>query len=145
MAEAQQGSTVKIHYTGKYEDGTVFDSSLEREPMEFTIGAGLTIPGFDEAAVGMAPGDTKSVTIPPEKAFGDHAEEMVQDVPRDQLPGDLELALGGVLEVTSPEGESYNVRVVKLDDETVTLDANHPLAGETLCFDLEMVEVSDPE
>lgn len=144
MAQAQEGSTVKIHYTGKYEDGSVFDSSRERDPMEFVIGEGQTIPGFEEAAVGMAPGDIKSVTITPDKGFGDHEDDMVQDVPRDQLPTDLDVELGNVLEVTAPDGESYNVRVVKMDDETITLDANHPLAGETLSFDLEMVEVSDP-
>ncbi len=145
MAHAQQGSKVKVHYTGKYEDGSVFDSSLEREPMEFVIGEGQTIVGFEEAAVGMAPGDTKSVTLGPDKAFGDHEEERVQEVPRSHLPDDLELEVGTVLDVSSPDGENFNVRVMKLDEETVTLDANHPLAGETLSFDLEMVEVEDPE
>ncbi len=140
MAKAQEGNKVKIHYTGKYEDGTVFDSSREREPLEFTIGDGSTIAGFEESASGMAVGETKSVTLAPEKAFGEHEEGMVQTVERSQLPDDLELEVGIGLEVTSPEGQTYMVRIVKLDDESVTLDGNHPLAGETLNFDIELVE-----
>jgi len=142
MAEAQEGSKVKIHYTGKYEDGTVFDSSREREPLEFTIGDESTIQGFEEAVTGMSPGETKDISLDPEKAFGEYHEQMVQKVERNQLPDDVELEVGIVLEVTSPEGETYMVRVVEMDDESVTLDGNHPLAGETLSFDIELVEVA---
>jgi len=135
------GSKVKIHYTGKYEDGTVFDSSREREPLEFTIGDESTILGFEEAVTGMSAGETKDITLAPEKAFGEYHEEMVQKVERKDLPEDVELEVGIVLEVTAPEGQTYMVRVTELDDESVTLDGNHPLAGETLSFDIELVEV----
>ncbi len=142
MATAENGSTVKIHYTAKYEDGTVFDTSRERDPLEFTIGEGKTIEGFEESAVGMAPGDTKEITLEPNKAFGVRDESMVQAIERSQIPDDIELAVGMPLQVQSPEGETYMVSVVALDDESVTLDGNHPLAGMTLDFEIEMVEVS---
>ena len=142
MATAEKGMKVKIHYTGKYEDGTVFDSSREREPLEFTIGDESTIRGFEEAVTGMSPGETKDITLAPEKAFGEYHEQMVQKVERKDLPEDVELEVGIVLEVTSPEGQTYMVRVAEMDDESVTLDGNHPLAGEILSFDIELVEVA---
>jgi len=142
MAKAENGNTVKIHYTGKYEDGTVFDSSRERDPLEFTIGEGKTIVGLEECAVGMAPGDTKKITLAPDKAFGDRDEDMVQAIERSQIPEEVELEVGMPLQVQSPAGETYMVRVVELDEASVTLDGNHPLAGQTLSFEIEMVEVA---
>ena len=142
MAKAENGNTVKIHYTGKYEDGTVFDSSRERDPLEFTIGEGKTIEGLEESAVGMEPGDTKEITLAPDKAFGDRDEDMVQAVERAQIPAEVELEVGMPLQVQSPAGETYMVRVVAMDDDSVTLDGNHPLAGLTLNFEIEMVEVA---
>ncbi|MBU1074147.1 FKBP-type peptidyl-prolyl cis-trans isomerase, partial [bacterium] len=119
MARAENGSTVKIHYTGRYEDGTVFDSSRERNPLEFTIGEGRTIEGFEESAIGMAPGDTKEITLGPDKAFGERDESMVQPIERSQIPEDIELEVGMPLQVQSPEGETYMVSVVALEGDAV--------------------------
>jgi peptidylprolyl isomerase len=142
MANAENGSTVKIHFTGKYEDGTVFDTSRDRDPLEFVVGEGKTIAGLEEAVVGMAPGDTKEITVAPEKAFGDRDEEMVSPVERSQIPDEIELAVGMPLQVQSPRGDTYMVMVIAFDDETVTLDGNHPLAGQTLTFEIELMEVA---
>lgn len=142
MAKAENGSTVKIHFIGKHEDGTVFDSSRDRDPLEFTVGDGSTIEGLEESVVGMNTGETKDITLEPEKAFGDRDEDMVRAIERSQIPEDIELAVGMPLQVQSPEGETYMVMVVDLDEETVTLDGNHPLAGQTLSFEIELVEVA---
>ncbi len=142
MAEAQMGNRVKVHYTGKLADGTVFDSSREIEPLEFTLGNGDVIPGFDMAVAGMAPGDCRTVTIPPEQAYGPHLEEMVARVPVKDLPVSGELEVGQQLEVTQEEGPSFMVLVAALDEGIVTLDANHPLAGRDLVFELELLEIA---
>lgn len=142
MAKAENGNTVKIHFTGKYEDGTEFDSSRDRDPLEFTVGEGKTIEGLEEGVVGMEPGDTKELTLTPDKAFGDRDEDMVRAIERTQIPEEIDLAVGMPLQVQSPEGETYMVMVVDLDEETVTLDGNHPLAGLTLTFEIELVEVA---
>jgi len=142
MAKAENGSTVKIHFTGKYEDGTVFDSSRDRDPLEFTVGDGKTIEGLEQSVVGMEAGETKDITLTPDKAFGDRDEDMVRAIERSQIPEEIDLAVGMPLQVQSPEGESYMVMVADLDEETVTLDGNHPLAGQTLSFDIELVEVA---
>jgi FKBP-type peptidyl-prolyl cis-trans isomerase 2 len=141
MAQASAGDTVKVHYTGTLEDGTVFDSSREREPLEFTIEGGQIIPGFEEAVVGMEEGEEKSVDIPPEKAYGPRQEDAVMEFPREQLPPDMEPEEGMQLQLQSQDGNAFPAQVVEVGDETVTLDANHPLAGETLNFDIELVEV----
>ena len=142
MAKAENGSTVKVHFTGKYEDGSVFDTSLERDPLEFVVGEGRTIEGLEEAVVGMEPGDTKEITLAPDKAFGDRDEKMVSPVERSQMPDEIERAVGMPLQVQSPQGDTYMVMVVDFDDDTVTLDGNHPLAGLTLTFEIELMEVA---
>ncbi len=142
MSKAKKGDSVKIHYTGKLVDGTVFDSSAGREPLEFTVGDGRVIPGFDEAVLGMAIGDTKNVTIPCAKAYGEKNEQLVIEVPRSQVPPDLNPELDQKLQMGGPNGEVIMVTVVGLNDEVITLDANPPLAGKDLIFDLELVAIS---
>ncbi len=141
MTQASSGDTVRVHYTGRLNDGTVFDSSEGRDPLEFTLGSGQVIPGFDEAVTGMAVGDSSTVTIEPENAYGHRNEEMVQDVARSEIPADIELAVGMQLQASGPGGEMV-VTVVELTDDSVKLDANHPLAGQALTFDLELVQIA---
>jgi peptidylprolyl isomerase len=141
MAQASAGDTVKVHYTGKLEDGTVFDSSREREPLEFTLEAGQIIPGFEEAVDGMEEGEETTVEIPPEKAYGMHQEDAVMEFPMDQFPDEMEPEVGMQLQLQGQDGQAFPARVVEIGDETVVLDANHPLAGETLTFEIELVEV----
>jgi len=141
MARAKSGDTVRIHYTGKLEDGTVFDSSSNREPLEFTIGSGQVIPGVEQAVTGMEPGQTKSATIPPEEGYGPRREEMVATVGREQLPDHLNPTVGQQLSVQQQDGRQFSVTVTDISDKTVTLDANHRLAGRSLVFDLELVAV----
>ncbi|MBU2537253.1 MAG: peptidylprolyl isomerase [Proteobacteria bacterium] len=142
MSQAKKGDSVKIHYTGTLEDGTVFDSSAGRDPLVFTIGGGQVIVGFDEAVQGMAIGDKKKVTIPSHKAYGEKNEELVIQVPRDQVPPDLNPEVDQKLQMGGPNGELIVVTVVDITDEIVVLDANPPLAGKDLIFDLELVEIS---
>jgi len=141
MAEAKAGDTVKVHYKGTLEDGTVFDQSEEGGPLEFTIGEGQIIPGFEEAVLGMNPGQSLEVTVPPEKAYGQHREDLVAAIDRAELPDDLNPELGQMLRVQTGGGQSMVVRIAELDDETITLDGNHPLAGEDLTFQIELLEI----
>ncbi|GAB4351874.1 MAG: peptidylprolyl isomerase [Gammaproteobacteria bacterium] len=141
MAQATSGDTVRVHYTGRLDDGTVFDSSQGRDPLEFTLGSGQVIPGFDEAVTGMEVGESSTITIDPENAYGPRHEEMVQKVARSDIPAEIDLTVGMQLQASGPGGEMV-VTVVELSDETVTLDANHPLAGKALTFDLELVEIA---
>ncbi|MFM1816273.1 MAG: hypothetical protein RLZ98_2968 [Pseudomonadota bacterium] len=141
MSEAKQGDTVRIHYTGTFNDGTEFDSSAGRDPLEFEIGAGRIIPGLEREIVGMQVGDTKTVNVAAADAYGPHHPEGVQDVPLSDLPPNLDLSKGARLEAQSQEGERMLLTVVGLTDETVTLDANHPLAGKDLTFQVELVEI----
>lgn len=138
---ATKGDTVKIHYKGTLIDGDVFDTSEGREPLRFTIGSGQVIEGFDEAVTGMEVGEKKTVLIPVEKAYGERKKELVMVVPTNQVPPDLELELGMDLEMGGTGGEILRVKVVELTEEDVTLDANPPLAGEALNFDIELVEI----
>lgn len=142
MTQAKDGNTVKIHYTGRLQDGSVFDSSSGREPLQFKIGGGQVIPGFEEAVVGMSVGDKKTVEIPCSKAYGERNPSMVMVVDRKHVPPGLDPEVGQRLEMGSPSGELVHVTVVEADEENITLDANPPLAGEDLTFDLELVEVS---
>lgn len=142
MAQAKSGDTVKVHYTGKFADGTVFDSSLDREPLEFAIGEGQVIPGFEQAVEGMNTGDTKTVTIPAAEAYGPVNEEMVMEVDRSEFPDDLKPEVGDQLQMTQPDGETFIVSVTNADDTTVTLDANHPLAGKDLIFEIKLEEIA---
>jgi len=142
MSEAQHGSKVHIHYTGKLKDGTVFDSSDGREPLEFELGAGQVIPGLDKAMRGMEVGQSKTVTIPSDEAYGPHHPEGVHVVERESLPPNVDTDLGSRLQASAQDGNVINLTVVAADDATVTLDANHPLAGRDLVFDVELVAVS---
>lgn len=139
---ATAGDTVKVHYTGTLSDGSVFDSSADREPLEFTLGTGAVIPGFDSAVTGMEIGDRKTFTIPAAEAYGEHDPRMVQDVPRSELPADLTLFIGMRLTASDNMGREIPLVVTELTDTTVTLDANHPLAGEDLTFAIELVAVN---
>lgn len=141
MTQAQHGDTVKIHYTGTLDDGTVFDSSEGHDPLEFTLGSGQVIVGFEEAVTGMGSGEKKQVTIPADKAYGQRNEEMVIQAPRDQVPPDIKPEVGQQLQMGGPDGETVIVRVVEITDEHVTLDANPPLAGKDLTFDIELVAI----
>jgi peptidylprolyl isomerase len=141
MSQAKKGDSVKVHYTGKLDDGTVFDSSVGREPLDFTVGAGQLIAGFDEAVVGMAVGEKKSVRIAAEQAYGPHNPEMTLQVPRSDLPADIQPELGMQLEASQEGGHSMVVTVVEVNEESVTFDANHPLAGKALTFEIEVVEL----
>jgi len=142
MTQAQQGDTVKIHYTGTLDDGTVFDSSEGHDPLEFTLGSGQVIVGFDEAVTGMKSGEKKQVNIPADKAYGERNEEMVLQAPRDQVPADIQPEVGQQLEMGGPNGESVIVRVTEVTDEYITLDANPPLAGKDLNFAIELVAIA---
>jgi peptidylprolyl isomerase len=141
MSAAKSGDTVRIHYTGKLEDGTQFDSSEGRDPLEFALGGGQVIPGFDNAVEGMAVGDRKSVTIQPEEAYGPRHDQLIQDVPRNQLPDDMTPAVGMELQAQNETGEVMRFAVTAVDDESITVDGNHPLAGKALNFDIELVEI----
>jgi peptidylprolyl isomerase len=142
MATAKQGDTVHIHYSGSLEDGTVFDSSAGRDPMSFTIGGGQVIPGFEEAVIGMAIDDKKNVTIPVDKAYGPRNEELVMTVPKDQVPPDLNPEVGQKLQMQGPNNTPVVVEVTEVAEEHIKLDANPPLAGKDLIFDLELVEIA---
>ena len=141
MGQAKTGDTVKVHYTGKLEDGTVFDSSVEREPLAFQLGAGQIIPGFEKAVEGMEPGQKTETVIPAAEAYGPRQEEAMVTVPRDQLPPDLEPQVGQQLQMKQPSGEPVNVRVAEVAEGEIVLDANHPRAGKDLSFEIELVTV----
>ena len=141
-AVAKNGDTVQVNYTGKLADGTVFDSSVGREPFEFTLGAGQAIPGFDNAIIGMKVGEKKTVTIPVDEAYGPHLDDMVIEVSRDRIRSDAEPKVGQILEATGQNGETIRFTIISIsDNNTVTLDANHPLAGKDLTFDIELVKI----
>ncbi len=141
MSNAKTGDTVKIHYTGTLDDGTQFDSSAGRDPLEFELGGGQVIPGFDSAVEGMAVGENKNVRIEPDQAYGERHEQLVQEVPRSALPEDLEPQVGMGLQSQSPDGQVMMLIVTEVGDENITVDANHPLAGHALNFDIELVEI----
>jgi FKBP-type peptidyl-prolyl cis-trans isomerase 2 len=142
MSTVKTGDTVKVHYTGKFDTGEVFDSSAGAEPLAFTVGSGQVIPGFDQALVGMQTGETKEVVIEPEHAYGERVEELVQTIGRDQFHiGGVEPEVGMAIEMHTPQG-SIPLLITGLTETTVTLDANHPLAGEQLHFSLTLVEIA---
>lgn len=140
MEQAKSGDTVRIHYTGRLDDGSVFDSSRERDPLEFRLGSGQVIPGFDRAVDGMSPGEEKTITIPAAEAYGLRREEMVMRVGRDEFPPDLQPEVGQRLQM-SQGTQMVVVVVTEVDEDGVTLDANHPLAGQNLTFDLQLVSI----
>jgi len=141
MASAKSGDTVKVHYSGTLSDGTVFDSSQDREPLEFTIGQNMVIPGFENGIVGMNEGDSREIPIPAAEAYGAYNENLVAAVPRSQVPAEMELELGMILQVRSPEGALARAMVRQITDAEVTLDLNHPLAGQDLVFQVQLVKI----
>lgn len=142
MTQAKSGDNVTIHYTGKLADGTIFDSSEGREPLPFTIGKGQVIEGFEEAVIGMKLGEAKTVTIPSEKAYGPRNEQMIINVPIDQVPPDITPEVGMQLELMNEANQPVIVRITQITEEHVSLDANPPLAGKDLTFDIELVTIS---
>lgn len=144
MSETKRGDNVKVHYTGKLADGTVFDSSDGGEPLEFAVGSGQVIQGFEEGVVGMKVGESKVVEIPVEKAYGQRNEELVIQAPIEQVPPDLNPELGMRLEMGGANGEILRVVVTEITETHITLDANPPLAGKDLIFEIELVECAAP-
>lgn len=142
MSQAKENDKVKVHYTGKLDDGTVFDSSKERDPFEFTIGAGQVIPGFEQGIIGMAAGDTKTVKLEPEDAYGKVRDDLVVDVKKSEMPADLKAEVGKQLQINQADGKVIPVTITDVSEETVTLDANHPLAGKALTFEIELLEIA---
>ena len=141
MTEVKSGDTVNIHYTGTLDDGTQFDSSAGRDPLSFTVGAGQVIPGFDAAVTGMTVGQKKTVTIPADQAYGEPDPRAVQAIPRENIPAEIPLELGLMLQAQGPDGQPIPVTVVGITDDDVTLDATHRLAGKDLTFALELVSI----
>jgi len=139
--QAKNGDTVKVHYTCRFEDGTIFDTSIDSDPLEFTIGEGQLIPGFEEAVIWMNVGESKTTIVPAEKAFGQYREEMVMAIDRNQLPLYLKPKVGQILQTHQADGQTLVVRVTEVSESSVTLDANHPLAGKDLNFDIQLIEI----
>jgi len=142
MTEAKNGDTVKIHYTGKLHDGNVFDSSLDRDPLEFKIGDNQVIEGFEEAVIGMSPMENKTTTIPSDKAYGEYRNDMVIEVDKAQFPDNIDPEVGQQLELRQENGQKVVVSVTDVNNSAVTLDANHPLAGKDLNFEIQLLEIS---
>lgn len=146
MATPQQGDTVSVHYTGKLEeDGTVFDTSrredAESDPLSFALGQQQVIPGFERAVTGMEPGDEKTVTLSPEEAYGPHREDMIQQLDRDEMPDEMDARVGQQLQLRLQDGQTVPVVITDVSEEQVTIDANHPLAGKTLVFNIELINI----
>ena len=141
MSKVKNGDTVKIHYTGKLENGRVFEDSRERQPFNFKVGNGEVMPGIEKSVLGMETGDQKSVEISPEDAFGPRREDLVVEVRKSDLPDHISPTVGQKLQMKEAEGRLIDLVITDVDEKTITLDANHPLAGQTLFFDLELVEI----
>ena len=140
---AQSGDTVRVHYTGRLDDETVFDSSEGREPLAFTLGSGQVVPGFERAVTGMEVGQTQTVRMEPDEAYGDRRDELVLTVPHDAFPSDVAPQAGQHLQLGLQGGGALDARVTEVGEDAVTLDANHPLAGQALTFDVTLVEIAD--
>lgn len=141
MSKVKENDTVKVHYTGKLNNGQVFDSSLNREPLEVKLGQGSLIPGFEKELIDMAINEKKTVTIPKEEAYGDVKEELFQSVKKEQLPENIKPEIGMGLVASTPDGSEQQVIIVDVKDDYIVLDANHPLAGQDLIFELELVDI----
>ena len=141
MVQAKKGSVVKVHYTGKFEDGTVFDTSVGREPLEFVVGSREVILGFDEAIEGMSPGGSKAVNISSEKGYGPHLVELVIEIARENLPEEVEPMVGQAIQIGESHDKMLQVTVIEVTDSNVVLDANHPLAGKNLIFEIELLDI----
>ena len=142
MQQVKSGDSVNVHYHGKLTDGSTFDSSEGREPLEFEVGSGSVIPGFDAGVTGMIVGDKKTVTIPADEAYGQKQAEMIMEFPMDRFPEDMNPEVGMQLNMSNGSGQNFPVVIREVREESVMLDANHPLAGEELIFDLELVEIN---
>jgi peptidylprolyl isomerase len=138
---AKSGDSVRVHYKGSLEDGTVFDSSYDTDPFEFTLGAGMVIPGFDQAVIGMDAGAVKTVSIPPDEAYGEYLDDHTIEVDRAQVPDSITPEVGLGLELHSNDGQTIDVVISRIDGDNITLDANHPLAGKTLTFEISLLEI----
>jgi FKBP-type peptidyl-prolyl cis-trans isomerase 2 len=145
MNQVKENNTVKVHYTGKLSDGQVFDSSEGKEPLEFTIGKGQIIPGFEKGLIDMKLNEKKTITIVKEEAYGDIKDDLKQEVKKSELPPDIKPEVGMALVSKSPDGQEMNLLVVEVKDDSIVIDGNHPLAGKDLIFDLEVVEIKEVE
>lgn len=143
--KAQNGDVVKVHYTGKYRDGTIFDSSKNHNPIEFKLGEAMVIAGFEQALVGMALGEKKIVSIPQENAYGPHLPELVSNIKKTEFPPHINPELGQQLEISQPDGAPFIVTITHIHEDEVTLDANHPLAGKDLIFEIELLEINSSQ
>ena len=141
MSQVKENNTVKVHYTGKLENGQVFDSSLEREPLEITLGKGMLIPGFEKGILSMEVNEKKTIKIPKNEAYGDVQKELFHPVPKENLPEEIKPEVGMGLMSTNPDGSERQLRVAEVNEDHIVVDANHPLAGKDLTFDLELVEI----
>lgn len=142
MTQAKNGDSVSIHYTGKLSDGTIFDSSEGKEPLSFTLGSGQVIPGFEDAVLGMTAGDSQTVTIPKENAYGEYDEQKVINFPVDRIPPNVKPEVGMPIQLKSEDGQEVVVRITEVTEEHVILDGNAPLAGQDLTFDIELVSIN---
>lgn len=141
MGQVKQGDTVRVHYTGKLGDGEVFDSSREAQPLQFTVGASQVINGFEEAVVGMSPGDSKSTTIPADDAYGQRRDDMVAQIERERIPEGIAPEIGQWLQLRLEGGQMLQAIITEMSESSLTVDANHPLAGKDLVFEIELVEI----
>ena len=142
MVQVKKGDSVKVHYHGTLSDGTIFDSSTGREPLEFEVGSGMVIAGFDEGVTGMSIGEKRSVNIPADQAYGQVQDEMIMEFPKAQFPPDMVPEIGVQLSMSNNEGQQFPVTIIEVKEDVVVLDANHPLAGKDLTFDLELVDIT---
>ncbi len=141
MQQVKSGDKIKVHYHGRLTNGETFDKSEGREPLEFEVGSGMVIKGFDDGVTGMTVGDKKTINIPFAEAYGPKNPDMIIDMPKDRFPKDMEIEVGMPLSMSDGQGQQFQVVVAEVQEEVVILDANHPLAGENLIFDLELVEI----
>lgn len=141
MAGAKSGDTVKINFTGRLEDGTVIETSKDRDPLEFKIGEGNVIAGLEQGVIGMAAGDQKTILVPPEDGFGQPQEDLVVEIKKSEFPEDVEFAVDAYLNIESADGMEFQARVVEIKEDTVILDANHPLSGVAISYDVELLEI----
>jgi len=141
MSQVKENDTIKLHYTGKLKDGQVFDSSVEREPIEFTVGEGKIIPGLEKGVIDMEVNEKKTIEIAKDDAYGEASDELFQEVKKEQLPEDIKPEVGMGLVSKNPDGSERQLRVAEVNDDHIVVDANHPLAGKDLVFDVELVEI----
>ena len=141
MAPAKEGDTIKVHYSGKFDDGTEFDSSRGEDPLECTLGGGQLIPGFENGLIGMSVGESKTLTVPPQEGYGEFREDLVLAINREEFSKDATPEVGQQLRLQKPGNQPFMVVIREVQDDTIVLDANHPLAGKTLTFDVELMEI----